>query len=323
MRAELLHDCGRSPTRPCSPVDGHRDGGGEHDRQADRRRREADAQRPRAREQCRQPDAAEHADDRRGGGLEARQAREVEQRHRRDESDPCQRPGGERPRHPPLARGDERQRPGQRKRHPDRPPERLARVARPAPRAIGAPAARAEQVGGQPEGGDRERQRDGERSRTRLRAPRPGRVEHERRPRLRAHERSQRTEHERGPDAAAQRSPHRAKDERHEQRLGHPAGGLAPPHRHVVEEQRERERRERGGGDSQPPRSLRGQVVGELGGEHEREQPRRPHEHEPQLRGGVAGQRQRRGDHDRQRLPRGPARRVELESGQLATPDQP
>ncbi len=59
-------------------------------------------------------------------------------------------------------------------------------------------------------------------------------------------------------------------------------------------------------------------------GEHDREEPARPREHEPQQRRHVvAGEREQEGEGDRQRLPRRPARHVERAVGELAAPDEP
>jgi len=293
--------------------------------QADRGERHG-CQVARTREQRRQADAAEHADDRRRGRHEARQAGEAEQRHRGDERDPRQRAGGERAgRSRPFTGSEIRQRPDHRERQRDRPPQGLRGVAGAALRALGPPAPGAEQVGRQPQRGHGERHGEGDGPRARILAAstRPRRVGDQQQPALRSHERAEGTDHERGTDTAAQRRPHRAEDQRDEQRLGHPAGGLPRPCGHVVEEKHKDHHGKQRGGAPRWGGQTRRQAVRELAGEHERPEPRRAHEHEPQLRGSVAGQGERCGDQGGQRLPRRPARRVEAEVGQLAAPHEP
>jgi len=280
----------------------------------------------RAREQRGQADAAEHGDDRRRGRREAGQAGEAEKRHRRHERDPGQRSGGEHARRPAaLASAEERERPGNRDRQHGGPPQRLRRIARAALRALTAAAAGAEQVGRQPQRGDDERNRDGDRTRAGISAAstRPRGVGDQRQPALRPHERRERAEDERRARVAADRRAHGPQDQRDEQRLGHPAGDLPRPRGHVVEEQRQDDHREPRGDAPHRGGQACGQAVGQLAGEHERSEPRSAHEHEPQLRRGVAGDGERRGEDDRQRLPRRPARGIEAEVGELAAPDEP
>jgi len=311
----------RQVADPAGQID-RRDGEGDRDRG---KRHAAAGARHDARpvKQRRQPDAAEHAHDGRRGRGEAREPGEVERRHRGDERDPAQRAGGEHARHAALAGAQDRERPRDRDRQRYGPPERLRRVARPALRAPRAPAAAAEQLGREPQRGHRERDRSGDGPRARIGAPRPGRVGDQHKPGLRPHEGGQRAQDEGGAHPAGQRAADGAEHERDEQRLGHPAGGLPRPHRDLVEQQGEDERREGGRGESRRTRPAGRQPMGELGGEHDRQQPRRAHEHEPQIRSGLTGERQRRADEDRQRLPRRAARGVEAEVGQLAAPHEP
>jgi len=300
----------------CGDGEGDRDRGGDHQAAG-----APHAARPF--EQRGQADAAEHPHDCRRGRHEAREAGEAERRHRGDERDPDQCAGGEHARRAAITRAEIRQRPGDRDRQRGGPPERLGGVARPPLRTPGATRAGAEQLGRQPQRGHRERDRDDDGPRAPIGAPRPRRVDDQQKPGLRSHERGQRAQHERSPHTAGQREPDGPERERDEQRLGHPAGGLPRPHRHVVEQQRESERREAGRGETQRAPVPGRQVVRELGGEHERQRPRCAHEDEPQLRCGITGERQRRRDHHGQRLPRRPARRIEAEMGQLASPDEP
>jgi len=97
---------------------------GEQRRQRDRRERRERRALPvpaREREQARQPDGAEHADDGRGRKHEARQAREIAGGgQQRDDGDPAQRAGQQ---HPcaAIGGGEQCERPGRQQRQLQRP----------------------------------------------------------------------------------------------------------------------------------------------------------------------------------------------------------
>ena len=295
IRAALRHACGRSPIRPGRPIavtasatasDGERPRGRRGPRT------------PGAREQRRQADAAEHADDRRRGRHEAREPREVEQRHRGDERDPAQRAGGEHARRAPLARAEERQRPGDRERQRGRPPERLGRVAVPRCARSAPPPPLPSSSGASHSAGTRER-----RARRRAAARAAARARTTPRRATSSSQASGRTSAASAPSRAPPRTRPASAARTAPSTSATSSGSDMPPaacRAHIVtssNEQRERRARRSAAAASRSAGGRpRRQAVGELGGEHERQQPRRAHEHEPQLRGGVAGERQRRGD---------------------------
>jgi len=268
--------------------------------------------------------AAEHAHECRGGRHEARQAGEARDRHRRDDRDEAERACAEHLRAAVVQRR-QRQRPGDCEWQQRSPAERLERIACIGPRALcrARAAVGEQQLRRQPQRRHGEGDRHGERTRARRGAPGPQGVEREQREDLRPRERRQRAERERAAGSAGEARGGGAEDERYEQRLGHPAGDLARPVRHVIAQQHDARHRERGAREPRRARSPGRQRQADLRGEHKRHSPTRPHEDEPEVRGRVAGKRQRRGEQDRQRLPGRPARRVELEVGQLAPPDEP
>jgi len=306
---------------------------GKQPRQREGWQRRPQLARPRESEQARQSDAAEHAHDGRGRRHEARQAGEIAGGgHQRDDGDPRQRTGQQ----PPCTslcgagRGSEHcERPGGEQRQRQRALRHLGdgvqRAVVAALSALGTTerVAGRQQLGTEPQRRNREPERDRQRPRRRLAPPAPQPVGRQQRPDLRAQQGRECSERERGPHAPVDARVHRAQHERDEQRLGHALGALTQPRGDGVQRQQQRERGKRRGGDPLATRVADRQHVRQPPDEHEREQPRRTHEHEPQLRRRVPGQGQDRRDPDGERLPRWPRGEIESRAGELAAPYEP
>ncbi len=130
---------------------------------------------------------------------------------------------------------------------------------------------------------------------------------------------------ERGALAPGEAALDRGEDERDHQRFGEPARELAQPRGEAVEEEDDGERGERGGRDPLPAtgRETLADPDRQQRGEGRRREPAGPGHEQPERRRRVAGEGERRREDDRERLPRGAARGVEGEVGDLAAPDEP
>ena len=182
-------------------------------------------------------------------------------------------------------------------------------------------AARAQDVGAEPEQRDRREGEQEHAERLLPGSPQAQRVEAEEGPRLRPQQRCRDQQPECGPRTPVEvrhDRPHRCC---HEEPLG-------VPERRVEEPPAAQRDREHGGGGrrgrcGRGTRARRDEAVRERGGAGEREQPARARHDEPERRRGLPGSREHGRRDDRERLPRRSAGGVELEPRDVPPPADP
>ncbi len=213
-----------------------------------------------------------------------------------------------------------------------RRPSVLARTLGSGERVAGA-----DQVGDQPEQRQGEGAGDQPSAQPRFGRPQVEAVGGQQRPGLGAHQRGGEAERQGLAVAPGELSIDGAQHQRHQQWLRQPAGELARPGGERVQQQDQAERRDHAGEGPGEAHARGSEPGGEPGahpsrehqpprdavGERDRRQPAGAGDGEPERRSGVSRRGEDRRHEDRKRLPRGPGFGVELERGQLASPDQP